>query len=585
MKYKVYQLGHPASVPKIESFVVFISKFVETLQYLHSYYSKLMEEFIISTISDTDLFEDIHDHPNLYGCVIPEDFEELEPSKALRKVFDGSFCNDSYEKWLMIKKKILKEREETKLYKRAKNVKYKYYLTSIEECLNMVSFSRDRDRVALLVPKLFKLISFAFSSLEMCSLINHLDLFENKLFTETCIPKAIERCSPHAIRELIKYEINDALKEDKFISLEDPYLISLRSIGIGLCISEKDFLKRCNYYTGGLLEILDLEDSYITGSCIPACLVSCLPGFEKLNEEGIEKIIDLLYPSEYTIPEDLDEYRKVIWSGDSLKIVEKGSKVIVSSSQGKTTLRKEPGADIDIAVNKFAKDPMSIVNRHIECLRSKYPETEVSEIKRDSGSYIWEIKIPGKRIVQIYISSVKQICLHHVSMVRGLVTGNGKNREIYLSATAIWSHLNTCTYNYYYFAGKTSPVEILLKYRQRGYGFGENSNHKPLSSEIMKVISEYAAQVDKWKPLEIEEEFFEDIWSPTFLGSGPLFGYGNFSINSLEFSKGLLVHKFESFHENVKLSLGLIKDKKSGKRIKKKFSRNTPGIRIRHPKY
>jgi hypothetical protein len=437
----------------------------------------------------------------------------------------------------------------------------------------------------------------------MCSIVKYLQFFEDDIYRETSVPQILSKEIINGVKALIKYEIRDVMTEKKNITIRDPYLISLRSIGNYLYTNEKDFLNYCNYYTEGLLDILDLSNSYITGSCIPACLISLFPQFNNFSKERISGLIDLLYPKEYTVPEDIEEYRKIIWSNEPLKIIENDGKYIISNSKGKVILNIEPGADIDIVVNKDNENSMSIINKHIEVIKAKYPEAQVTRLERKS-SPIWEIKIPGnkyilrKRTIQIYIAEIKRICSHHVSMVRGFVTGNGSDRQVFLSATAIWSYINNKTYNYYYFAGKISPMEILLKYRQRGFDLSEISteNHSSLSSGIMNLITEYAERTPKWKPINIGNTDLEEIWIPTVLGSGPLFGYGNFHVSSLELSKQIVKENLDNIPEysqdnKIKVKLGLEKGS-SGKKAKNnrkkdsinsKFKSKDSGLKIRIP--
>lgn len=90
-----------------------------------------------------------------------------------------------------------------------------------------------------------------------------------------------------------------------------------------------------------------------------------------------------------------------------------------------------------------------------------------------------------------YPSSFFQvICNFHMPCVRGYYNGT----EVYLLPSCITAAMTGINLDYKYFAGVRDPIEIVNKYRMRGYSIFLNDNEK------IRLVS-YSKQVDKWNNL------------------------------------------------------------------------------------
>jgi hypothetical protein len=86
-----------------------------------------------------------------------------------------------------------------------------------------------------------------------------------------------------------------------------------------------------------------------------------------------------------------------------------------------------------------------------------------------------------------FYSTVSQF---HLPIVRSYYDGN----NIYLTPSCITACMTLINIDYKYFAGKTDPIEIINKYRMRGFGTILNKK------EITRLI-EYSNLIPKWKKL------------------------------------------------------------------------------------
>ena len=90
-----------------------------------------------------------------------------------------------------------------------------------------------------------------------------------------------------------------------------------------------------------------------------------------------------------------------------------------------------------------------------------------------------------------YPSSFFQvICNFHMPCVRGYYNGN----QVYLLPSCISAAMTGINLDYKYFAGVRDPIEIVNKYRMRGYSIFLND------SEKIRLVS-YSKQIDKWNNL------------------------------------------------------------------------------------
>ena len=122
-------------------------------------------------------------------------------------------------------------------------------------------------------------------------------------------------------------------------------------------------------------------------------------------------------------------------------------------------------ADIDIAVDTNDEIEFDrIAESHYQAVAKYYPLAKMQRLNKEKGGYIYQIT-GVHREIEIYRSDRRHILTHHVPMTRGYITNSGT----YFSASCLYSYVTKTITNYYYFAGKVSPMEILLKYRQRGF--------------------------------------------------------------------------------------------------------------------
>jgi hypothetical protein len=274
-----------------------------------------------------------------------------------------------------------------------------------------------------------------------------------------------------------------------------------------------------NYYSDNILKNLDLSDTVVTGSIIPATLGTLLESsryhrgkydrnptrpsstvlaqvpfgliisnllFEPIDV--FEERIQQLYSAEYSVPDNLEVYRQITAQGNA-----RLRKDILSSLgfAKKVKMGYIDGADLDLAVLSETEEEFdTIAKRHFRAIRKLFLESEMKKIQKIK-SYLWEISGPP-RTVQIYRSNLKQILTHHLAMVRGFIFGNGQERMMYCSASCLVSLHTRESPNYYYFAGIKSPAEIILKYQQRGYAV-------KLPRNIRQLIQLYAENEPRWQ--------------------------------------------------------------------------------------
>ena len=78
----------------------------------------------------------------------------------------------------------------------------------------------------------------------------------------------------------------------------------------------------------------------------------------------------------------------------------------------------------------------------------------------------------------------------HLPCVRAYYDGS----NVYLTPSCISAHLTYMNLDYKYFAGTTNPIEILNKYRMRGFGIWLNESEK-------KILIKYSEQNQFWNNL------------------------------------------------------------------------------------
>jgi hypothetical protein len=236
------------------------------------------------------------------------------------------------------------------------------------------------------------------------------------------------------------------------------------------------------YYVGDYFDDLDLSKSFITGSAITASLIKTS---RDTSYENRAIMIDLLYPKVITklAPEHEDYIRETninLWNISVLTETEgimiKGSEIIPFDIKS--------GSDVDLAVDNRVSDVeyRQIAQRHFEVIRRYYPYVKIREYTKPKGDWNYVIYtddpqyIPVFRTVEIYRSSFRNICSHHVGAVRGCFTSCWSQiPQFYLTASAVMTSMTNSTPNYHYFAGrKSNPQDIIIKNKQRGIGILDN---------------------------------------------------------------------------------------------------------------
>jgi hypothetical protein len=255
--------------------------------------------------------------------------------------------------------------------------------------------------------------------------------------------------------------------------------------------SDDDHSKAINYFLGFPINSLDLSQSYLTGSIIPA--TSC-----SIDEFNFERTIDALYPKVYTNPVDGRLWRShqalsvEIRDDAALRFTFDLNKHKVVA-KGKHTLPMifniVPGADIDIAVDVTKDDEFDkIAQDHYQAVLVHYRTAQIERRNKSEGYTYLITGLP--RQIEIYRSDRRHILTHHVPMTRGYITQVDDKLVTCLSASCLYSYLTRSITNYYYFAGKVSPLEILLKYEQRGF--------KIKIPSIEALIDKYRKHNVKW---------------------------------------------------------------------------------------
>lgn len=431
---------------------------------------------------------------------------------------------------------------------------------SLSQCVNLAIGSPD---LAIIIPELNALKEQLDRDGSKAIQVEAIEpsAVPEKVMVVKILGSSIER----GIEYLMHEEVRDAMIGSTKITWDSPYILSFFDYKR---LVKPDYnpqgpqnaLDAADYYSGGLISQLDLSRSYVTGSMIPAVLGEYVITKTTNTPYGAKNVantvyelnqaaaIDLLYPATYSVPDNPELYQEIVAKavGLVLPYEEKytpyfetlGDKVTLSNDDGQAVqLTIVSGADIDIAVDvsdipdKVAanKEFERIVAQHLQVIQANYPEVVVNAIPRVNG-VTYEIS-GAPRMIQIYPCTIAQILTHHVSMVRGCLAGNGPARNFYTSATCTESLLTKRNQNYYYFAGKNSPMEIIMKYKQRQFQF-------PLSDQIQNLLDQYVEQTPKW---QFETHFDKHGKTLKNCHTAPaIFAYGNFDVYQIYNQKALL---------------------------------------------
>jgi hypothetical protein len=294
-------------------------------------------------------------------------------------------------------------------------------------------------------------------------------------------------------------------------------------------------------YADGLLKHLDLSGMILTGSAITAAVGliyhphNIFQIVQKYYEDrsnffiaedrtpDFERDLKVYFPNLVTVPADYLRYREIIEHG-GYRISQ--NKLILGKEH--LELKSEEGADIDLAVlSENEEEFEELVQAQFRRLRKFNAQLKLVKVERKTLLY----EIQGHtRKIQLYPSNLKQILTHHLAMVRGFVYGNDQERMMYCSASALYSFYERRSLNYYYFAGLKSPVEVILKYQQRGY-------YTQLPGKLRELIDRYQEETPKWSQKRSQpiNDYIHHNGHYNFQANRypAVFGYGNFDIHDL----------------------------------------------------
>ena len=285
------------------------------------------------------------------------------------------------------------------------------------------------------------------------------------------------------------------VKNDEKISGDAPFVFTDEHLtGNRKTVSPGEARTNLRYYIGDYFDELDLSQSFITGSAISASIIKS--GWAH-GEFTRELLIELLYPKLITKLNTEDETRIRndninLWN--TMAISESEGVMVKGPDNIHFTIK--PGSDVDIAIDNTVSDEeyRAIVQRHFDTIKRCYSYVKIREYAKPKGDWNYVIYtdnpdyIPVFRTVEIYRSSFRNICSHHVGAVRGCFTSRWSEKpQFYLTASAVWTSLHTSTPNYHYFAGrKSNPQDVILKNMCRGILVADEA-----LSQIMHLYKEH----------------------------------------------------------------------------------------------
>ena len=289
-----------------------------------------------------------------------------------------------------------------------------------------------------------------------------------------------------------------SLETHRLLKIETPIdekstVIIPYEIASKLYISAYDPRSALIEYTGGVLDSLDMSKTYLTGSAMAFALVSReILEMRRFVLEYTDRYLNHYYPNFY-----LSATR---FSVNPITHLYKDGTfdTIHVSKYGKTTVLDEgkikPGADIDLMVDaSVSKEEFdAIANKHYIVFKSKWPKCVMELIPRDKG-YTYKITsnyvdiYKGFREVEIYRGTINTIVSHHVPPVRAWY----RDGKIMMEASCLLCQMDGGRYtDYHYFAGrKSSPADVISKYRSRGY--------YPILPRYINALAKIAEELQK----------------------------------------------------------------------------------------
>lgn len=292
--------------------------------------------------------------------------------------------------------------------------------------------------------------------------------------------------SEETLKTLMAEEFR-CIKNNEYVDGDSPFIFNNSQLDMsGVTIRTDSATENLRYYVGLYLDELDLTQSFITGSSITASLFRTRQDNSYRSENKTLTtadhrciMIDLLYPTVITHidPEHAEMLRDEsisLWNINAISetdgIVSKGNTHIPFTIKG--------GSDVDIGVDETVSDDeyRRIAQGHFNVISFYHPYVKMKEYVKPKGDWNYAIYtddpqyIPIFRTVEIYRTSFRNICSHHVGAVRGCYTARFSDRpQFYLAASGVMTSMHKATPNYHYFAGKKSnPQDIIIKNKQRG---------------------------------------------------------------------------------------------------------------------
>lgn len=252
-------------------------------------------------------------------------------------------------------------------------------------------------------------------------------------------------------------------------------------------------------YVGDYFDELDLSRSFITGSAITAAII-------RTQDEDRDQAISKLYSPILTSMSS--EAMARFHAGENINL---WNIQMISTTEGILTKGPEsisftvrPGSDVDIAIDDTVSDAeyRAIALNHYETIRRYYYYAKMREIPKANGGWNYCIYtddphlIPVFRTVELYRTSFRNICTHHVGAVRGCYTsrwsGDGEvlsppEAKFYLTASAVYTSMSGKTPNYHYFAGrKSNPQDVIVKNTLRGIGVADAALNSIMENYIQE---------------------------------------------------------------------------------------------------
>lgn len=303
----------------------------------------------------------------------------------------------------------------------------------------------------------------------------------------------------HALGTLMAEEFR-CVKNELFIGPQSFFIFTDAHLTGALQIDSERMRDCLRYYVGDYLDELDLSHSYITGSAMSAVFMQG-PSLAYLTYEAHT---DLHYPPVYTALAERDARTLRAENVGTWNIRATSPSEGIATKNGVTIrFAISSGADVDIAVDNTVSDEQyrAIAAGHFATIKKYYPSVEMRDYTKPKGDWNYVIYttdmnlLPYFRQVEIYRSSFRNICSHHVGAVRCAYTARWSDTpQFYCTASAMWTYRTRSTPNYHYFAGrKSNPQDIIIKYMMRGV----NLSDKVLAELIGEYIGNHNIRIDK----------------------------------------------------------------------------------------